>query len=96
VQADLDKDQMRRLQQELYDFKKTSLYQHWKDHFQTLIDSTIENILEVDLKGPETLYAREGWIGEARSARLQIGWFEVLELELEQQLRDLQTTQNES
>jgi len=87
----LNKDQMVRLQHELFDFQKTLLYRHWQNHFQTLIDSTIENILEVELKGPETLYAREGWIGETRAARLQICWFEVLGNELESALQTTQT-----
>lgn len=82
--------QVKILLHELHDFKQTSLYEHFKEHFQTLYDETVEQIIEERLKGPETLYTREGWIGEARAAKLQTTWFEDLFTVLEEQAQQLE------
>jgi hypothetical protein len=78
----------KRLLVELHDFRNTALYRHFISHFQTLYDVSVEQILEERLKGPETLYTREGWIGEARVVKLQITWFDELQQALEQLVRE--------
>lgn len=80
----MSQSEIKRMLSELHDFRKTSLYQHYRNHFQTLFDGTVDQIIEERLKGPEALYTREGWIGEARAARLQITWFDELCTALEE------------
>lgn len=82
-------EQLKRLASELHDFRKTLLYRHYVGHFQTLYSGTVDQILEERLKGPETLYTREGWIGEARAAKLNLSWFDLLHLELDEKVRAL-------
>jgi hypothetical protein len=85
----LTPEQIKKLAHELHEFRKSFLYQHYCNHFQTLFSETIDQILEERLKGPETLYTREGWLGEARAAKLNGQWFEMFHAELELALRAL-------
>ena len=75
---------------ECHEFRKTELYAYFQTHFRNLFDETVDQILEERLKGPETLYTREGWLGEARAAKLQITWFEELYGVLEVKVRELE------
>lgn len=90
----LSKADLRQLSSDLHFFKGTRLYSHFIAHFKALRDSAVEQILDVELKDSTTLYTREAWIGEARSARLATDWFDILEFELQSQLADLQTTED--
>ncbi len=47
-------------------------------------------IIDEPLKGPETLYEREGWIGEARASRENYKFFDNLERELQSELETLE------
>lgn len=85
----LNPAELKRLQSELHEFKKTFLYHHYRGCHKQLADETVFQILNEPLKGPETLYTREGWIGEARAAELQIEWFDVLELEINKEISEL-------
>jgi hypothetical protein len=86
----LTPEQLKRLAQEIHDFRKTFLYAHYREHFKTLYSETVNQILEERLKGPETIYTREGWIGEARAAKLNDDWFEMLNAEITQAIRALE------
>ncbi len=85
-QDQLSKDQLKALRNDLFHFKQSALYAHFKSHFATILEVTVDQILDVELKGPETLYSREAWIGEARAARLQVTWFDDLESEILKQI----------
>jgi hypothetical protein len=88
--SNLSLQEVRQLLNDLHHFKESALYRHYCEHFRTLFDTTIDSILDVELKGSETLYSREAWIGEARTAKLNAGWFEVLQRELQSELRELE------
>jgi hypothetical protein len=85
-QDKLSPSQIKTLASELHEFKKTDLYAHYLSHFQMLYDDTVDRIVEEPLKAAETLYTREAWIGEARTAKLMIGWFEMLQGEIQTEL----------
>jgi len=51
---------------------------------------TMLQIIDEPLKGPETLYEREGWIGEARGARENFKFFDVLDTELQKEIKQLE------
>ena len=80
--------QMKILASELHEFKKSALYQHYINHFLTLHQDTVDRIVEEPIKGPETIYTREAWIGEARTAKLNLAWFDTLSAELETAIRE--------
>ena len=88
-EEELTPHEIRTLLSEAHDFKKTSLYAHYKNHHKNLYDATVAQIINEPIKGPETLYSREGWIGEARAAELQTVWFDELYAVLTQKLREL-------
>lgn len=48
----------------------------------------MSQIIDEPLKSAETLYVREGWIGEARSVKELYHWFDNLQMELEKQVRE--------
>lgn len=86
----LTQSQLKLLLRELHVFKESFLYQHYLSHFQLLFDDTVDRVIEEPLKSSETLYTREAWIGEARTAKLMIGWFEVLQSESEKALQEIE------
>ncbi len=86
---ELTPGELRQLQADLHIFKQSALYAHYKDHFATLYLQTTTQIIEEPLKGPETLYTRESWIGEARTAKFNLEWFELLNAQIEQKVREL-------
>lgn len=87
---DLNPTEIKRLLHELHEFKKTFLYSHFQNQFRFLYDLTVDQIIEERLKGPETLYTRESWIGEARAVKTQAKWFEELEQGLQIRLREIE------
>lgn len=48
-------------------------------------------VLDEPLKNAETLYVREGWLGEARAVRELHKWFDNLDAELEKEIRELES-----
>ena len=82
--------EIRLLASELHEFKKTALYKHFKRTQKTLFDDTVVQIIDEPIKGPETLYIREGWIGETRAVRELYHWFDNLAEVLESAIRELE------
>jgi hypothetical protein len=87
--TDLNPVAIRQILSELHEFKQTRLYKLYTSHFQILYDDTVTQILEERLKGPETLYTREAWIGEARAADLNRHWFDITQDDLSKALTEL-------
>ena len=87
---DLTPDEIRRLHVEIHEFKKTLLYTHFKSCQKLLYEETVTTIIDEPLKSAETLYIREGWIGEARSIKELYHWFDNLEIELNKQVREME------
>jgi hypothetical protein len=86
----LTPSEIRLLASELHEFKKTFLYKHFKGSQKLLFDETVLQVIDEPIKGPETLYIREGWIGEARATRELYKWFDNLGDVLEKEIRELE------
>jgi hypothetical protein len=87
-EEELNPEEIRRLHLEVHEFKKTFLYTHFKSCQKLLYEETVSQIIDEPLKSAETLYVREGWIGEARSVKELYHWFDNLQMELEKQVRE--------
>ena len=86
--SNLSESELKQLLFEIQQFQLTKLYSHFKAHFRTLYDDTVTQIVEERLKGPETLYTRESWIGEARAVKVHYSWFDDLQETLKLELRE--------
>lgn len=90
MEDNLSPEEVRLLASELHEFKKTFLYRHFKGSQKLLFDETVLQVIDEPLKSAETLYQREGWIGEARAVRELYRWFDNLGHELEKEIRELE------
>jgi hypothetical protein len=84
-----------RLQLEIHEFKKTFLYSHFKACQTLLYEETVAQVIDEPLRSAETLYIREGWLGEDRAVRELHHWFDNLSDEIDKQMREMKnnTTQ---
>lgn len=82
---------IKRLAHELHEFRQTALYQLYRSHYADLYDMTVKQILNERLEGVHTLFSREAWIGEARTADLNLDWFETANVDVTELMKELDT-----
>jgi hypothetical protein len=80
---------IKRLAHELHEFRQTALYQLYRAHYADLYDLTVRQIINERLEGVQTLFSREAWIGEARTADLNYNWFETAHSDIDDIMKTL-------